>query len=126
MPRDLRIPELERGSNLPQRGALPLELALRFLPSRALALEGGLSLREDGPLLLELALYLLTRAPLLAELILHRGERRDLLLQISAQLFGLLGLLLGLSLPGSRPLEGGAVLLELGLRLDEGSLFLRQ
>ena len=99
---------------------------MRFLPSRALALEGGLSLREGGPLLLELALCLLTRAPLLAKLILHRGERRDLLLQISAQLLGLLGLLLGLSLPGPRPLEGGAVLLELGLRRDEGSLFLRQ
>jgi hypothetical protein len=67
--RDLRVPELERGSGLPQRGALPLELALRLLPSRALL--------EGGPLLLELSLHLLTCAPLLAKLLLHCSERRN-------------------------------------------------
>jgi hypothetical protein len=54
--RDLRLPELERGSHLLQCGAFPLKLALRLLPSRALVLEGGLCLLEGDPLLLELAL----------------------------------------------------------------------
>jgi hypothetical protein len=53
---------------------LLLELALRFLPSRALALKGGLGLIEGRPPLLELAFRLLTRVPVLAELLLHRGE----------------------------------------------------
>jgi hypothetical protein len=52
------------------------------------------------------------------ELLLHRGERRDLLLQVSTQFLDLLGPLLCLSLLGPYPLEGGAVLLELGLRRD--------
>jgi hypothetical protein len=62
-----------------------MELALRLLQSRALALEGG-------PLLLELSFRLLGHAPLLAELLLHCGERRGLLLQGSTQLLSLLGL----------------------------------
>jgi hypothetical protein len=66
----------------------------------------------------------LTRAPLLATLLLHRSKRGDLLLQVSTQPLSLLGLLLGLSLPGLCPLEGGAVLLKLGLRRGEGGLLL--
>jgi hypothetical protein len=65
------------------------------------------------------------RVPVLAKLLLHRSERGDLLLQVSPQPLGLLGLLLGLSLPGPCPLEGGAVLLKLGLRRGEGGLLLR-
>jgi hypothetical protein len=84
-----------------------------------------LSLLEGGPLLLELAFRLLMRALLLAKLLLHCGERRDLFLQVGTQLLGLLGLLLCRSLPGPRPLEGGAVLLELVLRRNKGGLLLR-
>jgi hypothetical protein len=73
-PRDLCIPKLERSPRLLQRGVHLLELALRFLPSRALTLKGGLSLIEGGPLMLELTLHLLMHAPLLAKLLLHRGE----------------------------------------------------
>jgi hypothetical protein len=40
--------------------------------------------------------------------------------------FGLLGLLLHLSLPGAHPLDGGMVLLELSLRLSQGRLHLCQ
>jgi hypothetical protein len=66
--------ELKGGLRLLQRGALPLELALRFLSGRMLAVEGGPSLLEGGPLLLKLGLRLLARAPLLLELLLHRGK----------------------------------------------------
>jgi hypothetical protein len=50
-PRDLQLPELEGSLCLLQRGALPLELALRFLPRHALALEGNSGLLKGGPLL---------------------------------------------------------------------------
>jgi hypothetical protein len=80
---DLCVPELKHGPRLLQRGVLPLELALRHLPGRALTLEGDLSLLEGGLLLLELTLWLLTRALLRAKLLLHRNERGDLLLQVS-------------------------------------------
>jgi hypothetical protein len=47
-PGDLLVPELDGGMRLLKRGALPLELALCFLPGRASALEGSLaSLRAD-------------------------------------------------------------------------------
>jgi hypothetical protein len=87
---------------------------MRLLPRRALALDGGPSVLKSGPLLLELSFHLHACTPLPMELILH------LLLQSSTQLLSLLGLLLCLSLPRPRPLEGGAVLLELGLRLGQG------
>jgi hypothetical protein len=78
-PRDLEVPELERGPRLLQRGVLPLELALHLLPSRALTLEGGLRLLEGGLLLLESTLCLLKHALLLAELLPHRSKKSDLL-----------------------------------------------
>jgi hypothetical protein len=96
---------------------LLLELALCLLPSRALALEGCPSVLKGGQLLLGLSFSMLACASLLAKLLLH-------LAQVSAQLFGLLGLLLRLSLPGPCPLEGGAVLLELGIRWNERGLSL--
>jgi hypothetical protein len=104
---------------------LPLELALHLLLGRALTLEGGLSLLEGRLLLLQLVLCLLMNAPLLAKLLLHRSERGDLLFQVSSQPLSLLGLLLGLGLSGPCPLDGGAVLLKLGLHRGEGHLLLR-
>jgi hypothetical protein len=89
---------------------LPLELALRLLLGRALALEGGLCLLEGGLLLLEPTLHLLPRALLLAELLPHRSKRSDHLRQVSPQLLGLLGFLLGLGLPRPCPFKVGAVL----------------
>jgi hypothetical protein len=103
-----------------------LELALHLLQGRALALEGGLSLLEGGLLLLEPALRLLMSALLLAKLLLHRSERSGLHRQVSPQPLGLLGHLLGLDLPRPCPLEGGMVLLKLGLRRGEGRLLLRR
>jgi hypothetical protein len=89
-------------------------------------LEGGMSLLEGGLLLLEPVLHLLTCAILLAELLLHHSERNGLLCQVSPQLLSLFGLLLGLDLPGPCPLEGGEVLLKLGLHRGEGRLLLRR
>jgi hypothetical protein len=105
-----------------QRGVLPLELALRFLPGRALVLEGSLGLLEDGLLLLELSLRLLACALLLAELLPHRNKQGDLIRQISPQPLSLLGFLLSLGLLGPSSLEGGAILLELSLYRGEGRL----
>jgi hypothetical protein len=68
---------------------LPLELALRLFPDRALMLEGGMSLLEGELLLLESVLHLLTCAILLAELLLHHSERSGLLCQVSPQLLSL-------------------------------------
>jgi hypothetical protein len=107
--RDLYIPDLDRGPRLLQRGVLLLESALRLLPGQALALKDSLSLLEGGSLLMELALHLLMCTLLLAKLLFHHGERGDFLLQISTQLLGLLGLLLGLGLPGPHPLGRGVV-----------------
>jgi hypothetical protein len=67
--RDLLVSKLEGSPRRLQCGALPLELALRFLPGRALALEGSLGLLEGGLLLLEPSLCLLARALLLAKLL---------------------------------------------------------
>jgi hypothetical protein len=113
-PRDLQIPELEGSLRLLQHGALPLELALRFLSRHAFALEGGSGLLKGGSFLLELNLRMLARAPLLPELLLHRDERGNLPRQVDLQLLSLLGFLLSLALPGPHPLESCAVLLELG------------
>jgi hypothetical protein len=98
---------------------------LCLLPSRALTLDGGSNVLEGSPLLLELSFRLLARAPLLVELLVHYSERRGLHLHGNAQLLGLLGLLLRLSLSGLCPLEGGTVLLQLSLRLSQGRLPLR-
>jgi hypothetical protein len=121
-PRDLIVSELDGGLRHLKRGTLPLKMALRFLSGRAFTLEGDLSLLEGGPLLLKLSLRLLARALLLTELLPHHGKRGGLVCQIGPQPLGLLGILLSLALPRSRPLEGGAVLLELGLRRSEHSL----
>jgi hypothetical protein len=125
-PRDLHVLELEGNPCLLQPSVLPLELDLRFLPDRALALKGSLGLLEGGLLLLGPSLRLLARALLLAELLPHRSKRGDLIRQVSSQPLGLLGFLLVLGLPRLRPLEGGAILLELSLRRGEGRLPLRR
>jgi hypothetical protein len=65
---------------------LPLELALRLLPGRELALEGSLGLIEGGLLLLEMSLRLLMYTFLLAELLPHCSKRRDLVRQVSPSL----------------------------------------
>jgi hypothetical protein len=101
---------------------LPLELALRLLPGRALALEGSLGLLEGGLLLLEMSLHLLMCTLLLAELLPHRSKRRNLVRKVSPQPFDLLGFLLDLGLPRPCPLEGGEVLLELSLHHGKGRL----
>jgi hypothetical protein len=77
-PRDFLVPELEGRMCLLKRGALPLELALHFLPHHAFALEGSSGLLKGGPLLLEPSFHLLECAPLLLELFLHRGEQGNL------------------------------------------------
>jgi hypothetical protein len=51
-------------------------------------------------------------------LLLCRDDRSGLVDQASPQLLGLLGPLLGLTLPGPRSLEGCVVLLELGTNRD--------
>jgi hypothetical protein len=58
-----------------QRGVLPLELALHFLPHHVFALEGSSGLLEGGLLLLEPSFCLLAHASLLLELLLCRGKR---------------------------------------------------
>jgi hypothetical protein len=92
---------------------LLLESALSLFPRQTLALEGGPSLSKGGLLLLELSLRLMVCILLLLKPLLRRGEGGGLVRQAGPQLLGLLGLLLGLALPGPRPLEGGAVLLDL-------------
>jgi hypothetical protein len=72
---------LERSSRLLERGALPLELAQRFLARHTLLLERGPSLDERRPLSLKLAIRLLAGGSLLPELILRRGERGSLVRQ---------------------------------------------
>jgi hypothetical protein len=97
-----------------ERGALLLELTQRLLPRQVFPLERRLGLGESSLLLLESGLRLLVRGPFLTELLLRRGERLDLARQGRPQPLCLLGLFLGLALSGPRPLEGRAVLLELG------------
>jgi hypothetical protein len=104
-PRDLLVPELNGRLRLLKRGALPLELALRFFPGRAFTLKGGLSILLGGLLLLEPGLCFLARTLLLLELLPRCGKRGDLVRQVGPQLLDLLGLLLGQALPRPRPLE---------------------
>jgi hypothetical protein len=108
-PCNLLLPELEDSLRLLQHGT-----PMCFLPRHAFVLEGGSSLLKSGLLLLQPSFCLLACTPLLLELLLHRGERGNLVHLVGPQLLGLLGLLLGLALPRLRPLEGCAVLLELG------------
>jgi hypothetical protein len=105
---------------------VPSGVTLRLLPRHVLTLKGGLGLREGGPLLLELSLRMLARAPLLLELLLYHGEQGGLVRQVGTQPLSLLGFLLGLALPRLRPLEGCAVLLELGTSRSELCLPLRR
>jgi hypothetical protein len=102
-----------------ERGALLLELTQRLLPRQALPLERGPSLGESSLLLLELGLRLMASGPFLTELLLRRGECGGLARQRRPQPLRLLGLLLGLALPGPRPLKGCAVLLERGAGGDD-------
>jgi hypothetical protein len=67
-----------------------------------------------------------TRAAFLLELALHLGECHDLFLQGGTKFLDLLGILLGLGLPGSRPFEGHTILQELGLCLGKGRPLLCQ
>jgi hypothetical protein len=90
-----------------------LELAVGLFPRQTLALEGGSRLSKGSPLLLELSLRLAARILLLLEPLLCRGEGGGLVRQVGPQQLGLLSVLLGLALPGPRPLEGSVVLLEL-------------
>jgi hypothetical protein len=113
-PRDFLVPLLEGCLHVLVRSTLSLQQTPCFLPRHALALEGGLGLSEGSPLLLELSLRLLACAPLLPKLLLCRDEGGGLVRQACLQLLCLLGLLLRLALPRPRPLEGCAVLLELG------------
>jgi hypothetical protein len=104
--RDLVLPLLEGRPRPLKRNALLLELPQRLLARQALPLERCPGLDESGPLL--------------PELLLRRDDRGDLVGEAGLQLLGLLGLLLGLALPGPRSLEGCAVLLKLGA--DRGHL----
>jgi hypothetical protein len=117
LPVDLQhlvLPLLEGVQRPLEHGALLLELTQSLLPRQALPLERGPGLGESSLLLLEPGLRLLARRPFLTELLLHRDERGSLARQGRPQPLRLLGLFLGLALPGPRPLEGRAVLLELG------------
>jgi hypothetical protein len=68
-----------------------------------LPLERSPGLGEGSPLLLK-SFRLLARSLLLTELLLRCGERGSLVHQGRPQPLGFLGLLLGLTLPGLRPL----------------------
>jgi hypothetical protein len=112
--RGLVLPLLEGLLRPLEHGELLLEPTQRLLLRQAFPLERSPILGEGSPLLLKLGLRLLVCGLLLTELLLRRGERGSLVRQGRPQPLGLLGLLLGLTLPGSRPLEGRVVLLELG------------
>jgi hypothetical protein len=107
------VPLLEGCLRPLECGTLLLESALGLFPCQTLALEGGPSLSNGGTLLLELSLRLMAHILLLLKPLFRRGEGDSLVRQTGPQQLGLLGLLLGLALPGPRPLEGGAALLEL-------------
>jgi hypothetical protein len=91
-----------------------------------LSLKHSTGLDEGNPLLLELRLRLLTRGLFLTMLLLRRGEHSGLVRQASLQPLGLLGFLLGQTLPSPRSLEGRAILLELGTNRGHLSLPLRR
>jgi hypothetical protein len=112
-PRDFFVPLLEGRLCPLECGTLLLESALGLFPRQALTLEGGPSLSEGGSLLLKLSARLLARILLPLEPLFRRGEGSGLVGQAGPQQLSLLSFLLGLALPGPRPLEGGAVLLKL-------------
>jgi hypothetical protein len=87
-----------------ERGVLLLKPTQHLLPRQAFLLKCSPGLGEGSPLLLKLGLCLLARGLLLTELLLRRGERGGLVRQGCPQPLGLLGPLLGLTLPGPRPL----------------------
>jgi hypothetical protein len=78
-----------------------------------LLLEHHPGINEGGPLLLELTLGLLAGGTLLPELLLRCDNRGDLGGESGLQLFGLLGLLLGLPRPLLGLASPGPRLLEL-------------
>jgi hypothetical protein len=125
-PRDFFVPLLEGRLRPLECGVLLLESALGLFPRQALTLEGGPSLSEGSSLLLKLSVCLLARILLLLEPSFCRGEGDGLVSQASPQQLGLLSFLLGLALPGSRPLEGGAVLLKLSSSGSQPPLELRR
>jgi hypothetical protein len=112
--RDLVFPLLEGRLRPLEHGVLLLEPTQRPLSRQAFPLERSPGLSEGSLLLLKLGLRLLARGLLLTELLLHRGKCGGLVRQGRPQPLGLLGLLLGQTLPGPCTLEGRAVLLELG------------
>jgi hypothetical protein len=103
-----------------------LEPTQRLFVRQAFSLERSPGLDEDSPLLLELSIYLLARDLLLTELLLRRDERGGLVRQARPQPLGLLGILLCLTLPVLRSLEGRAILLELGTNRGHLGLPLRR
>jgi hypothetical protein len=112
-PRDFFVPLLEGCLRPLECSALLLELVVGLFLHQTLALKGSPSLSKGSPLLLELSLRLVTHILLLLEPLLCRGEGGGLVRKAGPQQLGLLSLLLGLALPGLRPFEGSAVLLEL-------------
>jgi hypothetical protein len=112
-PRDFFVPLLKGRLRPLECGALLLESALGLFPRQEFTLESGPSLSEGGSLLLKLSARLLARILLPLEPLLRQGKGGVLVRQAGPQQLGLLSLLLGLALPGPRPLEGGIVLLEL-------------
>jgi hypothetical protein len=107
--RGLIFPLLEGRLRPLECGALLLEPTQRLLSRQAFPLECSLGLGKGSPLLMKQGLRLLARG-----LLLRRGKRGGLVCQGGPQPLGLIGLLLGLTLPGPRPLEGRTVLLKLG------------
>jgi hypothetical protein len=112
--RGLVFPLLEGRLRPLEHGALLLELTQRLFSRQEFPLECSPGLGKGSPLLLKLGLHLLACGLLLMELLLRRGKRGGLVRQGRPQPLGLLVLLLGLTLPSPRPLEGRAVLLKLG------------
>jgi hypothetical protein len=117
--RGLILPLLEGRLHPLERGTLLLEPTQRLFSRQALRLERSLGLGKSSTLLLKPGLRLLARSLLLTELFLHHGERGGLVRQGNPQPLGFLGPLLKLTLPGPRPLEGRAVLSELGASRDD-------
>jgi hypothetical protein len=96
-----------------ERSALLLEPTQRLLLRQALPLKRSPGLGESSPLLLKLAYFLLACDSLPPELLLRQDDRGSLVGQAGLQL---------LSFLGPCPLEGRAVLSELGTSRDDLSL----
>jgi hypothetical protein len=124
--RGLVFPLLEGRLRPLERGTLLLEPTQRLFSRQVFPLEHSPGFDEGSPLLLKLGLRVLARGLLLTELLLRRGERGGLVRQARPQPLGLLGLLLSLTLPGLRPLEGRTVLLKLGTSRGHLGLPLRR